>query len=188
MPPLREHRTDYKAKVLQAVPSPGLGDVSTAERISEAMGMKKIVALLDSMWSWGGCNEPGEEAPRYFRINPDNHSGRRLYRICGPGHSLLVTNCCRIVQSSANHHGLPDPEWVGRNIAFLAKEGMDLLLICGKVAKQTYLRRPCGWNAHYPAVLYMDHPAARRWSNQKIDETAALVAAMLSPESCIAPF
>jgi hypothetical protein len=137
----------------------------------------KIVALLDSMWGWGGYNDAGEEAPRYFRINRDNFSGRRLYRICGD-HNLLVTNSCRTVQSSANHHGVPDPEWVGRNLALLAKEGMDLLLVCGRVAKQTYLRRPCGWNAHYPKVLFIDHPAARRWTNEKLDAIRDQISAL----------
>jgi hypothetical protein len=157
----------------------------------------KIVALLESMWGWQGFNEPGEEAPRYFRINPDNHSGRRLYRICGPGHSLLVTNCCRIVQSSANHHGSPDIEWTRNNLLFLQQQKMDLLLVCGHVARETFAQI-CQMSTHnlIPGVsglvgvdhenparvryLIMDHPAARRWSNQKIDETAALVAAILA--------
>jgi hypothetical protein len=123
-----------------------------------------IVALLDSMWGWRGYNDAGEEAPRYFRINRENHSGRRLYSLVGDA-SLLVTNSCRTVQSSANHHGAPDPAWVLDNLKFLQSEKMDLLLVCGKVAKETYERS--GFEA--PHVIFMDHPAARRWTPQAME-------------------
>jgi hypothetical protein len=136
-----------------------------------------VVALLESMWGWRGYNEPGEDAPVFFRINRDNFSGKRLYRMCGDA-NLLVTNSCRTVQESASHHGVPDPEWVGRNLAFLAKQGMDLLLVCGQVAKRTYIERPCGWNAHYPNVLFIDHPAARRWTNARLDEITSQISAI----------
>lgn len=129
--------------------------------------MARIVALLESMWGWGGYNDAGEEAPRFFRINPDNHSGRRLYSLCGD-HSLLVTNCCRRVQATANHHGVPDLEWVRENLRM--SYPIDLLLVCGRVAKKTFeqIRTP------HPAyqILFMDHPAARRWSKVKILEVA----------------
>jgi len=140
-----------------------------------------IVALLDSMWAWRGFNEVGEDAPRYFRINPDNHSGRRLYRLVGT-RSLLVTNCCRVVQRSAEHHGKPDPEWVKENLSYLKHEGMDLLLVCGKVAQYTFgqiASMPTGatdGTAYLSGVgvfkFYMiDHPAARRWSIDKLNQT-----------------
>lgn len=133
---------------------------------------KNIVALLESMWGWGGYNEAGEDAPRHFRINPYNFSGRRLYRICsGVNHSLLVTNCCRTVQMTANHHGKPDPYWVRENLRFLCSQQMDLLLVCGAVAKKTYEATLLD----YPNVIYMDHPAARRWSNASLDAMNARI-------------
>lgn len=119
----------------------------------------KIVALLESMWGWRGYNDPGEEAPRFFRINPQNFSGRRLYRLCGDA-NLQVTNSCRIVQQSANHHGVPDPVWVRENLERAKQDGCELFLICGKVAKETYLAT----GLSYVNVLFMDHPAARRWT------------------------
>jgi hypothetical protein len=124
----------------------------------------RIVALLESMWGWGGFTETGDVI-RYFRINADNFSGRRLYRICGD-HQLLVTNSCRECQTTANDHGKPDPAWVADNLTFLASEKMDLLLVCGRVAKQTYERS----GFEFPRVLFMDHPAARRWTNQALDD------------------
>lgn len=149
----------------------------------------KIVALLDSMWGWRGFNEAGEDAPRYFRINPDNHSGRRLYRLVGT-RSLLVTNCCRVVQPHANSHGKPDPKWVIENLTFLRKEGMGLLLVCGKVAQETFSIgtgfKEIGGIYPFPSgevslpgmgsdkfdYLCIDHPAARRWSNEKLNAVA----------------
>ena len=136
--------------------------------------MANIVALLESMWGWRGYSEAGDVI-RYFRINPENLSGSRLYRICGD-HSLLVTNSCRECQSTANDHGKPDPQWVADNLAFLKSEKMDLLLVCGKIAKETYERS----GFEFPKVIFMDHPAARRWSNEKLNATAAQIAEALA--------
>lgn len=130
----------------------------------------KILALLESMWGWRGYNDPGEEAPRFFRINPDNFSGRRLYRLCGDA-NLLVTNSCRIVQKSANHHGIPDPEWVAENLKKAHEDGCDLLLVCGRVAKETYEKT----GLSFPNVIFMDHPAARRWTTAQMAELAARI-------------
>ena len=56
-----------------------------------------IVALLESMWGWRGYSAEGDVI-RYFRINPDNFSGKRSLPHCGD-HSLLVTNSCRECQA-----------------------------------------------------------------------------------------
>lgn len=143
--------------------------------------MARVVALLDSMWSWAGYNTPGELAPRFFRINPDNFSGRRLYKLVG-NHDLLVTNCCSIVQQSANHHGKPNVEWVHANL--LRAQKFDLLLVCGKVAKATFEEITSipsgatdgiayieGLNLNLIRWYAIDHPAARRWTQEKIEQT-----------------
>jgi hypothetical protein len=126
------------------------------------------------MWGWRGYSDKGDVIP-YFRINPDNFSGRRLYRICGE-HNLLVTNSCRECQATANDHGTPDPAWVAENLKFLAGEKMHLLLVCGKVAKETYERS----GFIFPRVIFMDHPAARRWTNEKLAATRAEVERLLA--------
>jgi hypothetical protein len=137
-----------------------------------------VIALLESMWGWGGYNDAGEEAPRFFRINPDNFSGRRLYRMVGPSVNLLVTNSCRIVQPSAKNHGTPDPAWVAANLK--SAEPFDLLLVCGKVAQETYDAA----GLQYLNVIRMDHPAARRWSNAKLDAVTAQISAMAVKKGC----
>lgn len=130
----------------------------------------KVIALLESMWGWRGLHGEGEEAPRFYRINPENFSGRRLYRICGDA-NLLVTNSCRMIQRSANHHGSPDPLWVAENLTTAQRDGCDLFLICGKVAQATYDAAGLA----FPNVIRMDHPAARRWTNEKLDALKAQV-------------
>ena len=139
--------------------------------------MANIVALLDSMWGWRGYNTPNEQAPRYYRINRENQSGRRLYRLCG-SHQLLVTNCCKFVQCSAYHHGVPDLEWTESNLMFLQAERFDLLLVCGAVARRTFqvLR---GEEGKFGKWLYMDHPAARRWSNETLNAKAVEISHLL---------
>jgi hypothetical protein len=140
-----------------------------------ARGMRAI-AVLDSMWDWRRMTSGAGyvEAPRSFRINPDNFSGRRLYRICGPGAALLVTNACRELCSSANHHGTPDPAWLHENLKLL--EPFDVLLVCGKVAQATYARS--GYTPSSAArVFQMMHPAARTWTNAMLDATAGQVQA-----------
>lgn len=136
--------------------------------------MANIVALLESMWGWRGYSAPGDEV-KYFRINPENLSGRRLYRICGT-HDLLVTNSCRSCQATASDHGQPDPAWVLSNLRFLASEKMDLLLVCGKVARATY--EQTGFD--FRRVIYMNHPAWRLWSNAALDAMALKVAEELT--------
>jgi hypothetical protein len=133
--------------------------------------MARIVALMESMWGWGGYNTPGEEAPRFFSINPDNHSGKRLYRLCGD-HTLLVTNCCPTVQASANDHGVPDLQWVRDNLAMAGE--FELLLVCGKIAQATYakIKEP---NPRFQVML-IDHPAARRWTKASLIKVAEEIA------------
>jgi hypothetical protein len=133
--------------------------------------MARIVVLLESMWGWGGFNTPGEETPRHFCINPRNFSGRRLYRLCS-GEPFLVTNSCRYVQSCATAHGTPDTLWVYDNLRLLMP--FELLLVCGKIAQSTFEQV----KDRLPPFryLYMDHPAARRWSNAKLDDMTYRIA------------
>lgn len=109
------------------------------------------------------------EAPRAFRISPDNYSGKRLYRIVGPSVHMLVTNACRELVQSANHHGKPDPAWLKGNLEYLAP--FDALLVCGRVARDTY-----NSSGHvFPAPIFIPHPAARTWTNAAIEAAALQV-------------
>ena len=127
----------------------------------------RVIALLDSMWT----GQTGR-APRFFRINPYNFTGRRLYRLIGLGNSLVVTNCCREQQLTASHHGLPDPEYVRSNLTLLRPR---LLLVCGRVARRTY--DLAGYTPEYGAVVIrMKHPAARTWTSKELDQMTRRIA------------
>lgn len=124
------------------------------------------------------------EAPRYFRINSENYSGKRLYKLVGPNARLLVTNACRELVTGPEKHGKGDPVWLGENLRTLDGTGIlpdgvvsariEVLLVCGKVAQETYRR--CGYTPSQARVIEIPHPAARMvWTREKIQAIAALV-------------
>jgi len=127
----------------------------------------KIAVLLDTMW--GGRRG---RAPRHFRINPDNFSGRRLYRICGADADLLVTNSCRELVNSTAQKGVPDPQWVAENLALLEGLGCNVLLVCGKVAQKTF--RESGYKTAMQVIETL-HPAARCWTVQMMDHLSTML-------------
>jgi hypothetical protein len=137
---------------------------------------KKIVAVLESMWDWRQMTSGAgyKEAPRSFRINPDNYSGKRLYRIVGSDADLLVTNACRELCGSANHHGTPDAGWLRENLDMLAP--IDVLLVCGKVAQATYAQT----GYEFERKIDMPHPAARMWTQAMIGAMSDRVTALLA--------
>jgi hypothetical protein len=118
----------------------------------------KAVVVLETMWG-----DPKATAPGFFRINPYNHSGRRLYWLLGH-EDFWVTNACRELVSNARQHGTPDPDRLAKNLQRLT---YDLLLVCGKVAQRTY--RNCGYEAACK-TLFMPHPAARSWTKASLAE------------------
>lgn len=136
----------------------------------------KIVAVLESMWDWRQMTSAAgyREAPRHFRINPQNYSGKRLYRIAGADADLFVTNACRELCGSANHHGTPDPAWLRENLDILAP--FDLLMVCGKVAQATYARS----GHEFERLIQIPHPAARMWTQAMIAEAAARVQKLIA--------
>jgi len=135
----------------------------------EHMKLLKVAALLDTMW---GDREG--LAPRYFRINPLNNSGRRLLKICGTNSDLFVTNACRELVTSATQKGTLNPAWVKENLtrlekAYLGHEGFDVLLICGKRAQKAFYTS--GYVTRKRVIEIM-HPAARSWSKKLMESTA----------------
>lgn len=119
----------------------------------------KAVVILEVMWG-----ETKAEAPGFFRINPYNFTGSRLYYFLGHEH-FLVTNACREMVATAKGRGTPDPERLAKNLQRLT---YDLLLVCGLVARKTFNK--CG---HIPdcKVVYIKHPAARDWTTEQLEQT-----------------
>lgn len=118
----------------------------------------KAVAILDTMWG----NYDSDRSPAYFRINPDNKTGRVLYQWLGDRFRLVVTNACAQLVSHAAKHGTPHPERLQANLARL--HPIDLLLVCGNVAQRTY--QPT-W-AGKARIVEVPHPAARMWTRQAL--------------------
>lgn len=120
-----------------------------------------VIVVLEVMWG-----DPEDEAPNFFWINTSwNHTGIRLAQMIGDRH-VYVTNACRECVASPNHRGTPDPVRLQRNLESVS---FDVLLICGKVAQETYeasdYELPTGCKAYY-----MKHPAARNWKRREIEE------------------
>jgi hypothetical protein len=65
--------------------------------------------------------------------------------------------------------------YVAENLNQALVDGADLFLICGKVAQATYDAAVPSLNFILPNVIRMDHPAARRWTNEKLDAIAAQI-------------
>lgn len=125
-----------------------------------------VVAILETMWDWRQMTSSAgyEEAPKFFKINPKNHSGRMLYKLIGQDAKLLVTNACRELVSRANQHGKPDPKWLASNLAEIEvthpkAADIDVLLVCGKVAQSTF--KLSGYTPKRAVVIEIPHPAAR---------------------------
>jgi hypothetical protein len=130
------------------------------------------------MWDWNKQTSRAgySEAPRFFRINPNNYSGRRLYKICGPKAKLLVTNACRELVSGPNHHGTPDPVWLAENLAEIESRRpdsatIDVLLVCGKVAQKAFIDSRYVLKSSECRVIQIPHPAARGvWTADYIEQ------------------
>lgn len=144
------------------------------------MGRYVAVAILDTMWDWEAkTSEAGyAEAPRWFRINARNHSGRRLYDWLGH-RNLLVTDACKELVTHAKGKGKPDKDWLRNNLAELWP--FELLLVCGRVAQATYELS----SAPHPCrIIECPHPAARAWTNASLAHMRRIVQEGTTSVSC----
>jgi len=123
-----------------------------------------FLAILDTMWGTTG------RAPHWFPINPDNHSGRRLYTLTGASDwTIWVTNACPQQTNHASKHGAPSVEWLSECLHSLWQREQRLpLLVCGRIAQATSTMLEERGYTHRGPVLRMMHPAARAWTHEKI--------------------
>lgn len=112
------------------------------------------VVILEVAWGYGG---------RWFRINPHNFSGRRLYQIFG-AHRFLVTNACPDVVGDASGRGSPSPEHLRGVLGVLRPR---FVLVCGAVADRTFA--PDMVDAEC-TVMRAAHPAARSWTKLALEQ------------------
>ena len=135
----------------------------------------KFLVVLETMW---GPNLSGG-VPRWFCISPHNNSGKRLYKLTGTSFlNVWVTNCCKYGVDSAREHAKPQWKWLRNNLFILSPKLRALpLLVCGKVAGETYGRFAF---EHEGPVLELPHPAARKWSRELIAKYQAEIQKLTS--------
>ena len=128
-----------------------------------------VVVVLESMWDWRSMTSQFgyTEAPAYFRINPHNHSGKRLHFLL-QGFDFVVTNACRELVGGPNEHGTPDPKWLADNLNSVE---FNKLLVCGRVAWNTYIASGYSLQCRQAkqTVVKIKHPAARDWTKEEMD-------------------
>lgn len=135
--------------------------------------MIKVVAVLDTMWDWRGLTTTAgyRQAPRFFQINPNNFTGRRLYQLIGSNSKLLVTDACPELVSSPKEHGTPNTKWLRDNLVQLHSlmHGIDVILVCGRVAQKTFQQIHLEFTR--TEVIEIPHPAARTvWTKAYIEQ------------------
>lgn len=158
----------------------------------------QALAILEVMWDWRGRTTRAgyrATAPIYYKINPQNHSGKRLYWLLGidplkPAiqlNHLLVTNACPNLVSSPKERGTPDTEWLRQNIVTIEHElagedkQLDLILVCGKVAQKTFADIVPKFNIFEwckekrTRLVFMPHPAARCWNKKALERTRKII-------------
>lgn len=123
--------------------------------------MSRVVAVLEVAW--------GGRTGHWFKINPYNYSGSRLYEMLGH-EDLLVTNACPQIVRRPDERGTPDPRYLNDNLQKMLP--FSLLLVCGDVAKKTLAQ--CR-NQITVRTLFMPHPANRSWTKSGL-EAARLLA------------
>jgi len=134
----------------------------------------KTVAILEVMWDWKQKTSAANpnylaQAPRCFHISPENHSGRVLYKLLGHD-NLLVTNACPQLVTSPKGKGNPDAQWLADSLNEIT---FSVLLVCGKVAQETYDR--VGSVPGDYRTIYLPHPAARQWTKRDMVLASGMV-------------
>ena len=117
-----------------------------------------VVALLDSFYTTNPRHH-GTLAPLWWYPGDSSVSSRNLRKMVPPGWDILCINSHPYIVASANHHGTPDPEYVGVLLRRLWP--WDVLLVCGSVAKGTFKQSPFKGSS---PILFIHHPAWRAWS------------------------
>lgn len=139
----------------------------------EKRSWRSCVAVLDTMWT-GNVRK----APAYFRINPHNRTGARLYKLLDGLYDLRVTNACPHTVTHAKEHGVYDATWLASNIKRLCP--IDLLLVCGNVAQQAYFEAGIpDMSLAIGHTILMPHPAWRGWSTATLASMKAQIASTI---------
>lgn len=131
-----------------------------------------VVVILEVMWGL----RYQEQGARWFRINPRNHSGKRLIQMLGH-QDFVVTNACPQQVASAKHRGTPSAEWLHANLrSLMMANTIDQVLVCGRVAEKTFMVNSYAMFCKLGiSIVFMPHPAAKGWTRLGLDNAAQAV-------------
>jgi hypothetical protein len=125
----------------------------------------KILVILQNMYSGSGRDT---KAPLLFKINPYNHSGKRLYKLIED--DFWVTNSSSILSGGgAKSYSGIDVKFLQRAID---KFDWDLIIICGNQAKKAFFM--CEYLKE-ARLLFIPHPAARDFPNVLFDKIRRII-------------
>ncbi len=128
----------------------------------------KILCILQNAWGWDG-SEHAEAMRLFFRVNPRNKSGKRMYGIC-EGHDMYFTNASTTITATASGKGKTDIENLKE--AVKAQE-YDLYIVCGSQAAEAVNKIS---EEHINGVIiFMPHPASRNLTNKLCYEVKSLI-------------
>src|ERR1700690_397009 len=78
----------------------------------------KVFILLDTFWG----ERAGRISPRWYNINPNNYSGKKIYKLTGCNfREVMVGNICKYQVGYSNELGKPDLDWVKSNFDMIPK-------------------------------------------------------------------
>ena len=133
------------------------------DELSMRRPLSVVVVILEQMWG------PADGHRMLFRINPKNHSGRRLYSIMS--HRFVVGDSCPGIVANARLRNKPSAEHLAATFAYAKERGYQppFIVLGGTVAYQTFQRLDVSQRPPCPFVV-IPHPAARIWSHALIAE------------------
>lgn len=112
-----------------------------------------------------------------FTINPQNLTGKKLYRIT-EGHELRVANACPEVFHTIRETGKTDIERLKKSVNQFK---YDLYLSCGKQSNEACNQILSDFGGK--PIIFMPHPASRNLTNALLDGVKKFIDAEPLPNS-----
>lgn len=122
----------------------------------------KILAILQNAYADPGRRQAILQSMSTFVINPNNYTGKKLYKLT-EGHDLLVTNACPEVFVNVKDKGRTDLDRLKLSII---ENPYDLYISCGKQSNEACIKIIKDFDDK-PLIL-MPHPASRNLTNALI--------------------
>jgi hypothetical protein len=125
----------------------------------------KILVVLQNMYDYSNMER---KAPLLFRINPLNHSGKKLNKLIED--LFWVTNSSSILSGTGarSKTGI-DKEYLQRALNYYQ---YDIIIVGGNQAKKAF--NLCDYKGK-ANILFMPHPATRDMTNEFFDKLKIVV-------------